>query len=277
MHRYLPLWTILFFITACHAKPKQPLSLDEKPLITKKKIYRNDSAITIHILVALCDNQYQGIVKVPAGIGNGQQPATNLYWGAGYGISNFFKHKSSDWKLVETFKQVSDTILERLLFKHTKANIYLLADACDGRYIRQTTIDFLGMASGKNEVTIQNGNHTLYFGGASRLVAYVGHDGLMDFSLEEEFSPADTLQRDVMVLACYSKRFFSPHLKQTGARPVLWTTHLMAPEAYTLHDALAAWIKGESGTAVADAAAAAYARYQKCSFKTARKLLVSGW
>ena len=37
----------------------------------------------IHVVVALCDNQYQGIVKVPAGIGNGQKASTNLYWGAG--------------------------------------------------------------------------------------------------------------------------------------------------------------------------------------------------
>ncbi len=36
---------------------------------------------TIHIMVALCDNQYQGIVKVPKGIGNGQDPNSNLYWG----------------------------------------------------------------------------------------------------------------------------------------------------------------------------------------------------
>ena len=44
----------------------------------------------IHIVVALCDNQYQGIVKVPAGIGNGQDARTNLYWGAGYGVKTQF-------------------------------------------------------------------------------------------------------------------------------------------------------------------------------------------
>jgi hypothetical protein len=33
---------------------------------------------TIHVLVALCDNAHQGIVKVPAGIGNGQPPATTF-------------------------------------------------------------------------------------------------------------------------------------------------------------------------------------------------------
>ena len=46
---------------------------------------------SIHIFVALCDNENQGIVKVPASIGNGQKPSTNLYWGCGYGIKTFFK------------------------------------------------------------------------------------------------------------------------------------------------------------------------------------------
>ena len=34
---------------------------------------------TIHVFVALCDNENQGIVKVPAVIGNGQDARNNLY------------------------------------------------------------------------------------------------------------------------------------------------------------------------------------------------------
>ena len=44
---------------------------------------------TIHVFVALCDNKYQDIVPVPASIGNGQNPNSNLYWGCGYGIRTF--------------------------------------------------------------------------------------------------------------------------------------------------------------------------------------------
>ena len=44
---------------------------------------------SIHIFVALCDNKYQGIVPVPAKIGNGQEPNANLYWGCGYGIDSW--------------------------------------------------------------------------------------------------------------------------------------------------------------------------------------------
>ena len=65
---------------------------------------------TIHILVALCDNKYQGIVQVPAKIGNGQDPKNNLYWGCGYGVKSFFK-KQSEWKLIKEYKNVSTQIL----------------------------------------------------------------------------------------------------------------------------------------------------------------------
>jgi len=44
-----------------------------------------------HVFVALADNQHQGIVPVPAVLGNGSDPQRNLYWGAAYGFKTFFK------------------------------------------------------------------------------------------------------------------------------------------------------------------------------------------
>lgn len=35
----------------------------------------------IHVFVALADNVNQGIVPVPAKLGNGEDPVHNLYWG----------------------------------------------------------------------------------------------------------------------------------------------------------------------------------------------------
>ncbi len=39
---------------------------------------------TIHVFVALADNQNQGIVPVPAALGNGEDPERNLYWGSAF-------------------------------------------------------------------------------------------------------------------------------------------------------------------------------------------------
>ena len=195
-----------------------------------------DSIKTIHVFVALCDNKYQGIVPVPASIGNGQDPKNNLYWGAGYGVKAFFSRKNKEWELITGQINPAAHILERILFKHRSKNIFLLADAYDGQYIQQTTVDFLSASSGKNEVAIEAESKEIYFGGASNLVAYVGHDGLMDFSINQNFAGNSDKKKETIILACYSKRFFSPHLKQTGASPLLWSTGLMAPEAYILHE-----------------------------------------
>jgi len=55
---------------------------------------------TIHIYVALCDNEFQGIVPVPEKIGNGKDARLNLYWGAGYGVKTYFNLKTQDWKMI---------------------------------------------------------------------------------------------------------------------------------------------------------------------------------
>ncbi|MDU1906777.1 MAG: hypothetical protein E6772_18615, partial [Dysgonomonas sp.] len=108
---------------------------------------------TIHVMVALCDNKYQGIVKVPKGIGNGQDPDNNLYWGCGYGIRTFFK-KSTEWKEVKRYKKVNNICLERIVFKHKSKDYYLVADAYNGKYIKDCTIDFLKACAGQEKDTL---------------------------------------------------------------------------------------------------------------------------
>lgn len=231
---------------------------------------------TIHVKVALCDNQYQGIVPVPAKIGNGRDPAQNLYWGCAFGVRSFFRN-SKEWELLRTVK-VDDTIAERLVFRHrANRHWYLVADAYYGEYIRRCTVDFLDACSGRQKDTMHIADGILGIGGNSRLLAYVGHDGLMDFTLEQSFSKTDERTRDAIILACISKRFFAAPLRQTGARPLLWSTSLMSPEAYTLHAALEAYIKGMPPEACRAQAAKAYATYQHCGMKAAMGLLVSGY
>ena len=239
-----------------------------------ENIEKNDTK-TIHVFVALCDNKYQGIVPVPAAIGNGQNPNTNLYWGCGFGIRTFFK-KSKEWELLTT-RKVNDIILERLIFKHATKNYYLIADAYDGQYIKQCTKDFLNSSCGNLKDTLQLDDKILGICGNASLLAYIGHDGLMDFQLSESYSNTDNTKRDVIILACYSKRFFSPHLKAANVNPIVWTTNLMCPEAYTLHDALTGYVNGETNENIREKAAAAYSQYQKCSLKAAKELLVTDW
>jgi hypothetical protein len=234
----------------------------------------------IYVVVALCDNVNQGIVPVPAALGNGEDPPRNLYWGARFGVKTFFK-ASRDWQLVSEVKNPRHQILERLVFKRRDANVYMVADAYRGAEIKQATADFLSAAAGQSREAVSVGGKNLGLsrGASSHLVAYVGHNGLMDFSLTSypKKRDAEGAARDAVILACASKGYFADALREAGARPLLWTTNLMAPEAYVLKAAVDGWVAGDAGERVRERAANEYDAYQKCGLKAARKLFATGW
>lgn len=99
----------------------------------------------------------------------------------------------------------------------------------------------------------------------------------MDFDLENTYKNADGSKRDAIVLACYSKSYFAPYLKSAKANPMVWATNLMCPEAYTVHDAISGYVKGENNEQIRTRTAQSYSKFQKCSLKAARGLLVTGF
>jgi hypothetical protein len=257
-------------LTACQKEPLRP-----EVAVVPQPAKRNSGKL-IHVLVALCDNQYQGIVPVPARIGNGDDPANNLYWGASFGVKTFFK-RASDWTLLTETRNPRDGILERLIFKNLTKDVYLIADAYRGREIKQCVTDFFEFSAGRAGETIKANSIELQAGGGADLVAYVGHDGLMDFALDSYPQKADSRQRDTVILACMSKRYFAEPLRKTGASPLLWTTGLMAPEAYVLKAAIDGWTLNEDGNAIRRRAATAYNQYQRCGANAALRLFSTGW
>lgn len=232
----------------------------------------------IHVFVALADNQNQGIVPVPAKLGNGEDPEHNLYWGAAYGVKTFFA-RSADWRLLACGQSTKPEVLERCTFQHRAQNVYLIADAYRGSQIKKAIDDFLEVAGAVSaERTSSTSDKSFLNSSVSAdLVAYVGHDGLMDFQLSSLPRGANGSARKTIILACLSKAYFAGPLRAAAAYPLLWTTGLMAPEAYTLKSALDGWIANESDQQVRERAAAAYQKYQKCGLSAARRLFSTGW
>ena len=237
---------------------------------------------TVHVFVALADNDHQGIVPVARILGNGDDPEHNLYWGSAYGVKAFFSH-SPEWNRLQCAQKPKPAILERCIFRYKNADVYLIADAYRGIEIKQAIWDFLDSAAGGRAESIPASGpnagplRTLPIYGGAALVAYIGHDGLMDFQLPKFPRQRDGTHRDAILLACASKQFFAGAIRTGGAYPLLWTTNLMAPEAYTLEAALDGWIAGENREQIRDRAAAAYDKYQKCGLKAAHRLLTTGW
>lgn len=233
----------------------------------------------IHVFVALCDNESQGIVPVPKKIGNGNDPDNNLYWGCAFGMRTFFKN-AAEWQHLSTSKNVSTVILERCIFKHKTKDAILVADAYRGTAMRSCLNDFFLSSSGNEQETIKvsaDGYNKEFAPGSADLVAFIGHDGLMDTQFETYPILKGTKKRDVMIFCCYSKEFFAPAIRSAGANPLLWTRGLCSPEAYSLKAGLDGWLLGETALEIEERAAQAYHQYQKCGIKGARGLFTTGW
>ena len=221
----------LFCLASCtRARPVEPEVKPENRRATPETVKIQNPGRVVHVLVALCDNENQGIVPVPASLGNGDDPAKNLYWGAAYGVKTFFG-KSSAWEKIAVIENPGENVLERIVFKHRAKNVYLVADAYRGSKMRETIDDFFAAVAGASRENLKAGEATLQIAGGADLVAFVGHNGLMDFSLADEIVKKDDEPREAVILACASRDYFSAPLKKTSARPLLWTSNLMAPEA----------------------------------------------
>jgi len=279
----LPLLTLLFLFSFYFFYERYGDQLDVKQNTAKKsyKIKPTKTTIkksykSIHVFVALCDNLHQGIAPVPPKIGNGKDPKNNLYWGAGYGVKTYFK-RHKNWKFLKTIASENPNVLERILFKHKTQNVYLLADAYDGEEIKTCIEDYLESSNGQLPIEVLYNKKPLYFGGNADLLAYIGHDGLMEFQVTLDYKKVVSKPKDVIMLACYSKEYFSKEIKKAQANPILWTTHLLSPEAYTLEAGIQSWIDHKNRKQIKEAAAQAYNKYQKCGIRGARNLFTSEW
>jgi hypothetical protein len=206
------------------------------------------AARTIGVFVALADNENQGIVPVPAAIGDGEDPERNLYWGTAEGLKGVFD-KSPRWRLTERNDQPQGNgVLRSRTYRHGRTGAVLSARAYRGVAIRRCLLDF--------EAAVQTR--------AFDLAVYIGHNGLMDFSLPLPTGAAGSAgSADCIVLCCKSESYFRTRLGSLGGRPVLLTTQFMYPGSFILEAAAEAWLDGAALADVRERAGAAYAANQK--------------
>lgn len=219
--------------------------------------------VRLQVFIALADNRTQGIIPVPAKIGNGDDAEANLYWSCSEALKPVLR-ASADWKLTGSGKNPSPDVLERAVFSHRSGRWELVAHVYRGSAIKACITGFFAAlaSDGPREQT--------------PLVVYLGHDGLMDFPLPAGATAHRGPGRQAIVLCCLSGEYFTPHLEKVGATPLLTTTQLMYPGGFLLRAALDGWIAGETPEQIRQRAAAAYARNQKISVKAAAGVFAAG-
>ena len=229
--------------------------------------------LVVHVFLPLCDNENQGIVPVPQKFGNGFDLKNNLYWGAMYGVKSYFK-KSKDWRLIYSKKDISKSVLERVVFQ--KDNLYLVADAYRGDKMRESLIDYFDATSGfkSGEVALNGFSLPLYKD--ADLTVFNGHDGLMDYNIKSKLN-RDNKIRESVAIACKSYSYFKENLSRSKAYPLITTNGELAPEAYVLEAIVDSWSRLESVKNMKKSAGKAYNKYQKCGLRGAINLFQSGW
>ncbi|MGB0774597.1 MAG: hypothetical protein ACPG32_01115 [Akkermansiaceae bacterium] len=266
MLKILPLVMLsVFALSSCDQSSAEPKETNPNPPAETDRNMR-----VIHVFVALCDNESQGIAPVPAKIGNGDDPANNLYWGCSDGARAYFS-KSKLWKRLSVGKaEGQPEILERLVFQHKKTRAILVIDAWRGSEIQPCIDLFCRSTAGQHYESFTVGKKKINIAGGADFLTFIGHNGLMEFRVPALAANPNRKQPvDAAVLCCRSDDFFTDHLSKAGADPAILTASNMYPGAFILHDVLEGWFKKENTDALRLRAAKAYAKNQKISTKSA--------
>ncbi len=238
----------------------------------------NDIPLFAHILVPLCDNKNQGIVPVHKSLGDGLNLRTNLYWGAGYGIRPHFK-RLKEWKLLKTISNPNENVLERVIFYKKYSNnakVYLIADAYRGDRMKNCLEDYLNALSEQITDTLMIDSNIVMIYGNSDLIAFNGHNGLMDTKIN--FIETEPKRyKDAVAIACVSKPYFNYYLKNIKAYPLVMTTSLLPPEAYVMEAIIDNWALMKSELEISNSAGDAMHRIHKCGQQPARNMFTTGW
>lgn len=270
-HPFLPLAIVCLCTLAvsCHRGKSEALAPHPEPPSESHRAFK-----VIHTYVALCDNQSQGIAPVPEKIGNGDDPANNLYWGCSDGARSFF-NRSKHWKRLSTSTVAAQpAILERLIYQHQGTQTIHVIDAWRGSNIQACMTKFIQSMAGQHyenlSLTTPLGKHRVNLGGGADFLCFIGHNGLMEFSVPAlPANPKRKKSGDLMVLCCQSQRFFKKHSGAGKHQSRVMTASNMYPGAFILHDVLEGWLKKESNEKLRLRAAQAYANNQKISVKSA--------
>jgi hypothetical protein len=234
--------------------------------------------LVAQVHVPLCDNTI--IACGNAKLGNGDNPETNLYWATTPGFGKWFARKDGGWKRVlkqtEADSGDKDLLAVHVYRKTVSASAAWKKQGAPAKFEidivvygwRGTAIDRAldayaldSAGSGTRTLTLADGT-TLAAGGAAQLVAWVGHNRLMDLDAYTWPAPA-AKPMGTIAIACHTASYMEAEVSAPTRVPLLMTRDFLFANAAPLEATVLAFAGGESYAKLRSAAAAAYAKVQK--------------
>ena len=248
-----------------------------------KAVYRRAAAdikaglplvVTVH--VALCDNA--AIHCGGGGLGRGDRPGKNLYWGGAAGFRAYFD-RARGYRRVHLDRGDGEVVLERAVYRRKVRRpsvtwrrlgvtrpfeVYLVGLAYRGEAIGQATRALVEQVNGEASATLRlTSGKVLTFGGGGHLVGYAGHNHLMD--TRDFHFPRFSRTRPVafFALSCMNSGYLAEAMLSRLTPAVLLTRTLMYPGAFTIDGLVRGLAGGDPLARVFLRGAKMYAHFQR--------------
>jgi len=234
--------------------------------------------MVVHVHVPLCDND---IIRCGGrGLGDGDNPNRNLYWATSGGFRGWFNRRRSGWREVLVNRGSGDVLETRVWRRLVRPRgalakvkkpfpVYVVAYAWRGTSIRKAMDTYTRHLYGGDAETITLPDGVkLAAGGASHVVAYVGHNGWMDVSsynfaeVAKGAKTASKRTKGTIAVACITEDYLSPQVSSKRRVPLLMTKWLLFAGAHSFEGAVSALARGGDLATIRRAAIRAYATGQ---------------
>lgn len=232
--------------------------------------------LVAEVHVPLCDNSiiHCGNPK----LGDGDNPDTNLYWSTTPGFGEWFTRRGGGWKRV-AHKRDGGDIVAIDVYRRTMTTpaawrkrgapaTYELDIAIHGWRGKSIDAALKAYASDVSngparDVALDDGT-TLHAGGAAQLVAWVGHNRLMDLDTYA-WPKAGAKVTGTIAIACETAAYMENEVAGPTRVPLLMTRDLLFSNAAPFEATLLAFATGGDYTQMRADATVAYAAVQEDS------------
>jgi len=225
--------------------------------------------LVVQAHVALCSND---IIRCGGhGLGDGEDPERNLYWGTSGGFLGWFNRKGSGWTQVYDGPAEGDVLDVRVWKRTVKKGfvVYVVAHAWRGSAIDDALAAYVNELYGDQPRTIVLDDGTkIEAGGAAQIVSWVGHNRWMDlapydWAAAAELTKAGARPKGTIAVACKTKDYLADDVPAATRVPLLMTSDFLFAGAHSFEGAVWSFATGGCYADIRDAAAAAYATGEK--------------
>ncbi len=238
--------------------------------------------LVVEVHVPLCDNTI--IACGNKKLGDGDNPDTNLYWSTTPGFGSWFARRNSGWKRVLKQKAGSTgdaDVLALHVYRRTvtapaawkrrgapaKFEIDIVVHGWRGTAIDRALAAYADDVSGAaaRTLTLDDGSK-LEAGGSAQIVAWVGHNRLMDVDAYKWPAPGEQT-KGAIAIACHTAAYMEEQVPSATRVPLLMTRDFLFANAAPLEATVLSFASGGGYAAIRLAAATAYAGVQERQVK----------